>query len=70
MALLGEMHFCKEPGPDSWFNLPRGDGVAYCAQEAWIQNDTIKVYMAFVTVPMVFFDMILQLEQHSIRAAS
>jgi hypothetical protein len=42
MALLGEMHF-RSSGPDSWFNLPRAEGIAYCAQEAWVQNETIKV---------------------------
>jgi len=42
MALLGEMHFRRE-GLDSWFNLPRVGGVAFCAQEAWVQNETIKV---------------------------
>lgn len=42
LALLGEMHF--EPrGIDSWFRLPRDKGIAYCAQEAWLTNDTIKV---------------------------
>ncbi|KAF8528008.1 P-loop containing nucleoside triphosphate hydrolase protein [Hysterangium stoloniferum] len=41
MALLGEMHF--EPcGEDGGFNLPRDGGVAYAAQEAWVQNETIK----------------------------
>jgi ABC-type Mn2+/Zn2+ transport system ATPase subunit len=42
MALLGEMHFVRS-GPDSFFNLPRGNGVAYAAQESWVQNETIKV---------------------------
>ncbi len=41
-ALLGEMHFMPA-GPDSWFNLPRENGVAYAAQESWVQNKTIKV---------------------------
>ncbi|KAF7983353.1 hypothetical protein HWV62_22327 [Athelia sp. TMB] len=41
MALLGEMHFVR-PGPSSWFNLPRSGGVAYAAQESWVQNETIK----------------------------
>ncbi|KAL4068375.1 hypothetical protein V8B97DRAFT_1975301 [Scleroderma yunnanense] len=40
MALLGEMHFTPS-SPCSWFNLPRKDGVAYAAQESWIQNETI-----------------------------
>ena len=42
MALLGEMH-SQCAGPESWFNLPRVEGVAYCAQEPWVQNETIKV---------------------------
>ena len=42
MALLREMHYMPL-GPDSWVNLPRKGGVAYAAQESWIQNDTIKV---------------------------
>ncbi|CCO33309.1 ATP-binding cassette transporter abc4 Short=ABC transporter abc4 [Rhizoctonia solani AG-1 IB] len=41
MALLGEMHFVPS-APDSWFNLPREGGVAYAAQEAWVQNETIR----------------------------
>ncbi|KAF8477848.1 hypothetical protein JB92DRAFT_2801159 [Gautieria morchelliformis] len=41
MALLGEMHF--EPnGAKAGFRLPREGGVAYAAQEAWVQNETIK----------------------------
>ncbi|KZP30629.1 multidrug resistance-associated ABC transporter [Athelia psychrophila] len=46
MALLGEMHFIR-PEPDSWFNLPRSDGVAYAAQESWVQNETIKENILF-----------------------
>jgi ABC-type uncharacterized transport system fused permease/ATPase subunit len=42
MALLSEMHFIKA-NPDSWYNLPRDKGVAYAAQESWVQNATIKV---------------------------
>ncbi|CCO37903.1 ATP-binding cassette transporter abc4 Short=ABC transporter abc4 [Rhizoctonia solani AG-1 IB] len=41
MALLGEMHFVPS-APDSWFGLPREGGVAYAAQEAWVQNETIR----------------------------
>ncbi|KAJ7169514.1 hypothetical protein C8R46DRAFT_1217207 [Mycena filopes] len=37
MALLSEMHFVPS-GPSSWYNLPRGRGVAYAAQESWVQN--------------------------------
>ena len=29
--------------PDSYVNLPRSGGVAYAAQESWVQNETIKV---------------------------
>lgn len=39
---VGEMHFVPS-GPGSWFNLPREGGVAYAAQESWVQNETIKV---------------------------
>ncbi|PPQ75643.1 hypothetical protein CVT26_001623, partial [Gymnopilus dilepis] len=46
MALLGEMHFIPM-GPDSWFNLPRNRGVAYAAQESWVQNDTIRNNILF-----------------------
>jgi len=46
MALLGEMHFMPST-VDSWFNLPRGGGVAYAAQESWVQNDTIKQNILF-----------------------
>ncbi|KAK0452213.1 hypothetical protein EV421DRAFT_1888046 [Armillaria borealis] len=46
MALLGEMHFIPS-GPDSWFGLPREDGIAYAAQESWVLNSTIKVNIIF-----------------------
>ncbi|KAF7377593.1 p-loop containing nucleoside triphosphate hydrolase protein [Mycena sanguinolenta] len=46
MALLGEMHFIPA-SPDSWFNLPRGAGVAYVAQESWVQNETILSNITF-----------------------
>ena len=42
MALLGEMHYIPA-GPDSFFSLPRTGGVAYAAQESWVQNETIRV---------------------------
>ena len=42
MALLGEMHYLPQ-GPDSFVSLPRDGGVAYAAQESWVQSDTIKV---------------------------
>ncbi|KAG0697813.1 hypothetical protein DFH29DRAFT_984146 [Suillus ampliporus] len=46
MALLGEMHFTPS-GPTSWFNLPRKGGVAYAAQESWVQNETIRDNIIF-----------------------
>lgn len=46
MALLGEMHYIPN-GPSSWFNLPRKNGVAYAAQESWVQNETIRVSSPF-----------------------
>ncbi|KAG1749648.1 uncharacterized protein EDB91DRAFT_1334077 [Suillus paluster] len=46
MALLGEMHFMPS-GPMSWFNLPRKGGVAYAAQESWVQNETIRDNILF-----------------------
>ena len=46
MALLGEMHFVPlAMSPDSWYHLPRADGVSYAAQESWVQNETIRVRM-------------------------
>ncbi|KAJ6519437.1 hypothetical protein C8R45DRAFT_1066135 [Mycena sanguinolenta] len=46
MALLGEMHFVPS-GPTSWYNLPRGKGVSYAAQESWVQNETIRENILF-----------------------
>ncbi|KAF9469423.1 P-loop containing nucleoside triphosphate hydrolase protein [Collybia nuda] len=46
MALLGEMHFLPR-GPNSWFNLPRGGGVAYASQESWVTNATIRENIIF-----------------------
>ncbi|OCH83833.1 P-loop containing nucleoside triphosphate hydrolase protein [Obba rivulosa] len=34
MALLGEMHYIPS-GPNSFVSLPRGEGVAFAAQESW-----------------------------------
>ncbi|KAF9243737.1 hypothetical protein BU15DRAFT_59613 [Melanogaster broomeanus] len=48
MALLGEMHFMPS-GSTSWFNLPRKGGVAYAAQESWVQNETIRENILFGT---------------------
>ncbi|KAJ7283157.1 P-loop containing nucleoside triphosphate hydrolase protein [Mycena rebaudengoi] len=47
-ALLGEMHWIPS-SPDSWYNLPRGAGVAYAAQESWVLNETIKDNIIFDT---------------------
>ncbi|KAI0741256.1 P-loop containing nucleoside triphosphate hydrolase protein [Daedaleopsis nitida] len=46
MALLGEMHYIPS-GPDSFVSLPRAGGVAYAAQESWVQNDTIRNNIVF-----------------------
>ncbi|PPQ64837.1 hypothetical protein CVT24_008202 [Panaeolus cyanescens] len=46
MALLGEMHY-NPRSLDSWFNLPRAGGVAYAAQESWVQNETIRENILF-----------------------
>lgn len=40
------MHFIAS-SPSSWYNLPRDGGVAYAAQESWVQNLTIKVKLIF-----------------------
>jgi hypothetical protein len=36
------LHFIPS-GPNSFVNLPREGGVAYAAQESWVQNETIRV---------------------------
>ncbi|KAF8969860.1 hypothetical protein BDZ97DRAFT_1902271 [Flammula alnicola] len=48
MALLGEMHFIPS-NFNSWFNLPRAGGIAYAAQESWVQNATIRDNILFGT---------------------
>ncbi|KAE9407351.1 P-loop containing nucleoside triphosphate hydrolase protein [Gymnopus androsaceus JB14] len=48
VALLGEMHFIPS-GPDSFYRLPRDGGVAYAAQESWVQNETIKNNILFAS---------------------
>lgn len=35
---------------DSWFNLPRKEGIAYAAQESWVQNDTIRENVLFGSI--------------------
>ena len=42
------MHFVSTT-PDSWFGLPRQEGVAYAAQESWVQNETIRNNILFGT---------------------
>ncbi|KAH9480681.1 ATP-binding cassette transporter abc4 [Psilocybe cubensis] len=46
MALLGEMYFLPS-SPDSCFNLPRGGGIAFAAQDSWVQNATIRENILF-----------------------
>jgi hypothetical protein len=45
-CVIGEMHFLPNSA-DSWFNLPREGGVAYAAQESWVQNETIRSNILF-----------------------
>jgi ABC-type multidrug transport system fused ATPase/permease subunit len=40
------MHFMPS-GIDSWCNLPRDQGIAYAAQESWVQNETIRDNILF-----------------------
>jgi hypothetical protein len=40
------MHYIPNRG-DSWVNLPRDGGVAYAAQESWVQNDTLRNNILF-----------------------
>ncbi|KAH9929009.1 multidrug resistance-associated ABC transporter [Epithele typhae] len=48
MALLGEMHARpSEPGVGTCVKLPRDGGVAYAAQESWIQSETIRDNILF-----------------------
>jgi ABC-type transport system involved in cytochrome bd biosynthesis fused ATPase/permease subunit len=42
------MHFIPA-APESWFNLPRSNGVAYCDQTSWVLNDTIRNNILFGT---------------------
>lgn len=39
---LGELHYIPT-SPESFCNLPRDDGIAYAAQESWVQSETIRV---------------------------
>jgi len=49
-ALLSEMHFVPSDA-NSWYHLPRENGVAYAAQESWVQNATIKVVIPIYKSP-------------------
>jgi ABC-type multidrug transport system fused ATPase/permease subunit len=40
------MHYISD-GSYSWYNLPRSGGVAYAAQESWVQNETIRENIVF-----------------------
>ena len=46
ILILGEMHFIPST-VDSWFSLPRNGGIAYAAQESWVQNETIRDNILF-----------------------
>jgi ABC-type uncharacterized transport system fused permease/ATPase subunit len=46
MALLGEMHYIPA-GPGSWVNVPREGGLAFCAQESWVQSLSIRDNILF-----------------------
>jgi hypothetical protein len=61
MALLGEMH-CTSEDSRTPMSLPRGDGVAFAAQESWIESATIKVCpfgYCFVHIDSCYQDNIL-----------
>lgn len=45
----GEMHYVPS-GPNSYFQLPRAGGIAYAAQESWVQNETIRVSLESLRV--------------------
>jgi len=45
-CVKGEMHHIPT-GPNSFLSLPRDRGVAYAAQESWVQNETIKDNILF-----------------------
>ncbi|KAJ7353080.1 multidrug resistance-associated ABC transporter [Mycena albidolilacea] len=46
LSLLGETYFTPV-SPQSWYSLPRAGGVAYAAQESWVQSATIKENIVF-----------------------
>jgi ABC-type multidrug transport system fused ATPase/permease subunit len=49
LALLGEMH-CVPAERGAWINVPRGRGLAYCAQESWVQSMSIRDNILFGSV--------------------
>ncbi|KAH9846280.1 P-loop containing nucleoside triphosphate hydrolase protein [Lenzites betulinus] len=60
MALLGELHYIPT-GPDAFVSLPRADGIAYAAQESWVQNDTIRNNILFgAAYDQVRYDKVLE----------
>jgi ABC-type transport system involved in cytochrome bd biosynthesis fused ATPase/permease subunit len=46
LALLGEMHYVPTDH-GSWVNISRDGGLAYCAQESWVQSLTIRENILF-----------------------
>jgi hypothetical protein len=40
------MHYVPT-GPGSWVNISRDGGIAYCAQESWVQSLTIRDNILF-----------------------
>ena len=68
MALLGEMHYIPAM-PDSFVSLPREGGVAYAAQESWVQNDTIKVGPREDRMALCWLTTWHVVEQHRLRRA-
>lgn len=52
----------KNARGDSWYSLPRGEhgvgGVAYAAQEAWVQNETIRVCFSPTILPLIVIELV------------
>ena len=75
MALLREMH-CIPMGSDAWINLPRKGGVAFAAQESWVQNETIKVrlealvWTSFLRICRTTFSLVQLMTRNVIRLVS
>ena len=53
VLVVGEMHYIPV-AKDSYVHLPREGGIAYAAQESWVQNETIRV-RASVSLSGFFF---------------